>query len=88
MPKPKQLCMFCQKKFKNVRKHDKWCKARQKTVFADSLIQEENAAHVDNQTALHPRTELRNSLNKVWNCLSDGEKLYALATFYSRSEPC
>jgi hypothetical protein len=38
-----------------------------------------------NTVAVHPMTEMLHGANRLWDTLSDGEKLFALALFMERS---
>lgn len=38
-----------------------------------------------NEVAVHPKTEMLHGANRLWDALSDSEKLLALALFMERS---
>lgn len=77
MNKPKQVCQFCEKKFKRVKGHYAFCKVRNAPP--------QSPAQPVNTTSLSPRAALVFAANKAFEALYDHEKLMALALLEANS---
>ena len=78
-----KACQFCNRPCKGQRGktlHEQKCKSRPSTVAPTPPVDMGT-----NYVAPHPRTQMMSAVNKVWNCLSDHEQLYALALLMEKS---
>jgi hypothetical protein len=82
----KVACQFCEKKFhpKGLPSHRAHCRVVTAKTVAPVDLGKNFASNVASNE-VHPRTELMHGAARLWDTLSDHEKLFAIALFMERS---